>query len=245
MTKQFFGALIVFAFIFGGCAKRPNLYTSDEIMQEFDPAYLDFEYLTARGRIVIEEANGKTTRGTINLRAKKDSIIWFSVTPGLGLEAFRGAVTRDKVRLKDRLNGDDINMSFVEIADRYDLNLSLELLQNLIYANVPHEFSYRDRLIRVGQYFELTQAREGIRYHSRISTLHGKVQELSSTSMSDRGGLLANYHVFEDLEGQPFPNQMLLKLTYNSPEGVQNAIVNLEMTKVEISRTSLNFPFQF
>ncbi|EKB48790.1 DUF4292 domain-containing protein [Cecembia lonarensis] len=245
MTKTFFGALLIFAFVLGGCAKRPNLYTSDEIMQEFDPAYLDFGYLSARGRVVIEEANGKITRGTINLRAKKDSIIWFSITPGLGLEAFRGVITKEKIRVKDRLNGEDINMSFVEIEDRFDLRLSLELLQNVIYANVPHEFSYRDRLIRVGQYFELTQARDGIRYHSRVSTLHGKVQELSSTSMSDRGGLLANYPVFEDLEGQPFPNKMLLKLSYNSPEGVQAAIVNLEMIKVEFSPTSLNFPFQF
>lgn len=245
MIKKFFGAMIVIAFVFGGCAKRPNLYTSDEVMQEFDPSYLDFNYLSARGRIVIEEANGKTTRGTINFRAKKDSIIWFSVTPGLGLEAFRGVITRDKVRLKDRLNGEDINMSFTEITDRYDLKLSLELLQNLMYANVPNEFSYRDRLIRVGQYFELTQARDGIRYHSRVSTRHGKVEELTSTSMLDKGGLLANYPVFEDVEGQPFPNKMLLKLTYNSPEGIQVAIVNLEMTKVEFSPYPINFPFQF
>ena len=243
MTRLFFGALLIFAFILGGCAKRPNLYTSDEIMEEFEPTYFNFEYLSARGRIVIEEANGKTTRGTINFRAKKDSIIWFSVTPGLGLEAFRGIVTQEKVRLKDRLNGEDINMSFTEIQDRFDLKLSLDLLQNIIYANVPHEFSYRDRLVRVGQYFELNQTRDAIRYHSRVSTRHGKVNELISNSLSEKGGLMASYPVFEDVDGQPFPNKMLLKLTFNSPEGSQTAVINLEMSRVEISPTSLTFPF--
>jgi len=63
--------------------------------------------------------------------------------------------------------------------------------------------------------------------------------------MLDKGGLLANYPVFEDVEGQPFPNKMLLKLSYNSDEGVQVALVNLEMTKVEFSPSSLTFPFQF
>lgn len=245
MINRFLGLGLVFLVLITGCAKRPNLYTSDEIMQEFEPVYLNFDYLSARGRIVIEEASGKTTRGTINFRAKKDSIIWFSVTPGLGLEAFRGAITKDKLRIKDRLNGDDINMSFAEVEDRFDLKLSLDLLQNLIYANPPHEFSYRDRLIRVGQYFELTQVRDAVRYHSRVSTRLGKVMELSSASMSDKGSLLANYPTFEDVEGKAFPNKMLLRLSYNTPEGIHTALINLELTKIEFSRTSLTFPFQF
>lgn len=245
MINRFLGLGLVLLVLISGCAKKPNLYTSDEIMQEFEPVYLNFDYLSARGRIVIEEASGKTTRGTINFRAKKDSIIWFSITPGLGLEAFRGAITKDKLRIKDRLNGDDINMGFAEVEDRFDLKLSLDLLQNLIYANPPHEFSYRDRLIRVGQYFELTQARDGVRYHSRVNTRLGKVQELNIASMSDKGALLANYPTLEDVEGQPFPNKMLLRLSYNSPEGIQTALINLELTKIEFSKTSLTFPFQF
>ncbi|EOZ96733.1 hypothetical protein A33Q_2043 [Indibacter alkaliphilus LW1] len=228
-----------------GCAPKPNLYTSDEVMQEFNPVYLEFDNLTARGRIVIEEPSGKTTRGTINIRAKKDSILWFSITPGLGLEAFRGTITKDRVMIKDRLNGQDINLTFQEVETIYDLSLSLDLLQNIIFANIPHEFSYRDRLIRVGQYFELTQAREGFRYHSRVSTQHGKVAELTSTSMKEKGSLMANYHVFEDLENQPFPNQMLLRLSFNTPDGPQASIVNLEMSRTELVSSPLSFPFRF
>jgi hypothetical protein len=246
MIRIFLGSILLLLVILSGCAKKPNLYSSDEVMQEFEPNYFDFKYLSSKGRIVIEEANGKTTRGTINFRAKNDSIIWFSITPGLGLEAFRGAVTKDKVRIKDRLNGQDINMSFSEIEDRYKLKLSLELLQNLVYADIPYEFDYRDRLIRIGQYFELTQVREEVRYHSRVGTKHGKVEELSSTSMSGMGSLMANYPTFEDIGNQPYPNKMLLKISYNSPEGGQQiAIVNLEMSKIEIQESSISFPFQF
>jgi hypothetical protein len=238
-------ALLVFVAIGFACAPKPNLYTSDEVMQEFDPVYLDFDNLTARGRIVIEEPSGKTTKGVINIRAKKDSILWFSITPGLGLEAFRGAITKERVMIKDRLNGQDINFTFQEIEDLYDLSLNLDLMQNIIFANIPHEFSYRDRLIRIGQYFELTQAREGFRYHSRVSTTHGKVAELTTTSMKEKGSLLANYHVFEDLGNQPFPNQMLLRLSFNTPDGPQASIINLEMTRTELVDTPLSFPFRF
>lgn len=231
--------------LFFACAKKPNLYTSDEIMQEFEGIYFDFDYLSSRGRIVLEEPNGKTTKGTINFRAKKDSIIWFSVTPGLGLEALRGVVTKDHIRIKDRLNGEDVNMSFAEMKDRFDLNLSFDIIQNLVFANVPHEFSYRDRLIRIGSAFDLTQVRDGVRYHSKISTSHGKVTELQSNSLNDKGGLMASYLTFEDVDGQPFPNNMLFKLILGEGADASNTIVHLEITRIERTANSLSFPFQF
>src|SRR5690554_3138763 len=75
LIPVFFLALLLFA----GCAKKTVLYSTDEVMEEFDPNYFDFDFLSSRSRIVLEESNGKTTKGTLNLRAKKDSIIWFSL----------------------------------------------------------------------------------------------------------------------------------------------------------------------
>jgi hypothetical protein len=245
MSNRFLVWLVLIAIFASGCAKRTNLYTSDEVMEEFTPNYFEFSYLTARGRIVLEEGNGKTTKGSVYLRAKKDSVIWFSMTPGLGMEAVRGIITKDKVRIKDRMNGEDINMSFEEIEDRTDLKLSLELLQNLIYANVPNEFSYRDRLLRIGKYFELTQVRDGFRYHSRVGTTHGKVVELTTNALNDKAGLLASYPAFENINEQPFPKNMLIKMSFKSESGSQSTILHLDLTKIEISDSPISFPFQY
>jgi hypothetical protein len=245
MNKIFLGGLLIFSFLITGCAKKPILYTSDEIMEEFSPGYFDFKYLSARARIVIEESSGKTTRGTLNIRAKKDSIIWFSITPGLGIEAVRGMVTRDKIRIKDRMNGEDINMNFAEFEDRFGLKLSLEIFQNLLFANIPNEFSYRDRLLRIGRSFELTQVRDGVRYHSKVSTSHGKVEELTSNSLDGLGALLASYPAFEPVKDQPFPSKILVKLSFKIPEEIKNFIILVEMAKIETQVNSLTFPFQF
>lgn len=245
MIRHFIASLLLISVFVSGCAKKPNLYTSDEIMQEFSPGYFEFQYISAKGRIVLEESNGKITKGTISLRAKKDSVIWFSITPGLGVEAIRGMVTPDKMRIKDRISGDDINISFVEMFDRYGLKLDFPLIQNLIFANVPQEFSYRDRLLRSGKYFELTQVREGVRYHSRISTNHGKVVELTSNTLDDMGAFMASYPTFENVNGQPFPNKMLLKLSFNSSEGLQNAIIHLEFNRIDYLSEPVSFPFHF
>jgi hypothetical protein len=245
MTKIFLGSFILLLLLTAGCAKKPNLYISDEVMQEFEPSYFDFDYLSARARIVIEEPDGKTTRGSLNLRAKKDSLIWFSVTPGLGIEALRGIITKDKIRIKDRINGQNINMSYIEFENKFGLKLSLTLFQNLLYANVPEEFSYRDRLIRIGQFFELTQTRSSIRYHSRISTKHGKVEELTSSSMEDKGALLASYPTFKDVNNQPFPNASLFKISFLIDGEMQNSIIHLDFSNVTVANTPITFPFQF
>jgi hypothetical protein len=245
MIKPSITFLFIAAIFLAGCAKKPNLYTSDEIMEEFHPANFEFKYLSAKGRIVLEESNGKVTKGTLNLRAKKDSVVWFSITPGLGVEAIRGMVTKEKMRIKDRINGEDINISFEEMFDRYGLKLDLFLIQNLLFANVPQEFSYRDRLIRVGKYFELTQVRDGVRYHSRVGTTHGKVSELSSNTLDDMGAFMASYPTFEDVNGQPFPNKMLLKLSFKSSEGLQNAIIHLEFSRIDYLNNPVSFPFHF
>jgi len=245
MIKPSITFLFIALIFLAGCAKKPNLYTSDEIMEEFRPSVFEFEYISAKGRIVLEESNGKVTKGTINIRAKKDSVVWFSITPGLGLEAIRGMVTEERMHIKDRINGEDINISFVEMLDRYGLKLDLPLMQNLLFANVPQEFSYRDRLLRAGKYFELTQTRDGIRYHSRVSTSHGKVVELTSNTLDDLGALMASYPTFEDVNGQPFPNKMLLKLSLKSPEGIQNAIIHLEFSRIDYLTEAISFPFHF
>ncbi len=245
MTKYLLGGILIFAVFISSCAKKPNLYTSDEVMQEFNPGYFDFEYLSARARIVIEEPDGKTTRGTMSLRAKKDSIIWFSVTPGLGIEAVRGIITKDKIRIKDRINGQDINMSFTEFEERFGLKLSLDKFQNIIFANVPHEFSYRDRLLRIGKFFELTQVRDNVRYHSKVGTTHGKVEELTSNSLDNMGSVLSSYPIFGTVNNQPFPNEMLFRLSFKAPEGNQSSIIHLDMTKIETLTTPISFPFQF
>lgn len=244
-SRLLFSFFIALLFL-TGCAKKTVLYSTDEVMEEFDPNYFDYNYLSAKSRIVLEDPNGRTTRGTLNLRAKKDSIIWFSISPGLGIEAARGVVTLEEIKIKDRINGKDIDMTFEQFEESYGVNLTLDLFQNILFANVPYEFSYRDRLIRVGKTFELFQQRENVKFKSIISSSHGKVMELESVSKSNSGKVSATYPEFKDLENQPFAHKVLIKLLLNLPnKPAANTLVNLEINKVELSDSPLSFPYNF
>lgn len=245
-NSRFLAVFCLALFFLSGCAKKTVPYTTDEVMEEFDPSYFDYNYLSARSRVVFEEPNGKTTKGTLNLRAKKDSILWFSLSPGLGIEAARGVLTMEGIKIKDRINGQDIDLSYDQFNESYGVRLSLLLFQNLLLANIPHEFSYRDRLVRVGRTFELYQQRENVRYKSVISALHGKVLEMESESISNSGRLSASYPEFKELNQQPFAHKMLIKMLLNLPNKPKSqTLINLEINKVDLGDDPLSFPFNF
>lgn len=246
MNKLFFGASLIFlALLVGSCSKKATLYSSSSRMDDFKPVEADYGYLSAKAKIVIEEESGKVTRGTVNFRAKKDSILWFTVSPGMGVEAIRGLITQEKIMIKDRIGGDDVNMTYAEFNTIFGLNLSLDLFQNVLWANPPHSFDYQDRLARVGKFFELTQVRDGVRYFSKVDVTHGKVSELVSNSIDDRGSLLASFPTFQDIETQPFPLDVLVKLAYQTELGPQNTIINLEWVSIAPYTDPMTFPFRF
>lgn len=239
-----FAVLIIFSFI-TSCSKKTVMYQADGKMEDFSPVYTDYDYMSAKAKVVIEEESGKVTRGSMSLRAKKDSVLWFTISPGMGMEAVRGLITQEKIQIKDRIGKENINLTFDEFEKIYGLKLSLDLFQNLLFANPPHEVDYKDRLVRVGKSFELTQVRDKVRYFSKVDVNYRKVAELVSNSLDDRGSLLASYATFQDINEQPFPAEVLYKLAYQLPEGGQNTIIHVEWTSVEPYSSSLSFPFKF
>lgn len=246
MNNRFLLVSVLVVIFAAGCAKRTIPYISDEAMEEFKPAYFDYNYLTSRARVSLEEQNGRTTKGTLNIRAKKDSIIWFSLTPGLGIEAARGVVTLDDIKIKDRINGKDIDMTFAQFEESYGIKLSLDLFQNILFGNLPHALSFRDKLVRVGRSFELYQQRENVRYKSVIGTAHGKVTSLETVSEQRDGELTATYPEFSNVNDQPFAHRVLIEMLLNLPNKPKSkTLVNLEVTRVDLTDDPLTFPYNF
>ncbi len=246
MNKLFAGCLLLLGIgVLSACSKKTIVFEGDGKMEDFSPIYNDYDYINARAKVVIEEESGKITRGTMSLRAKKDSVLWFTISPGMGMEAVRGLITEEKIQIKDRIGREDVNLTFDEFEVIYGLALSLDLFQNLLWANPPYQVDYKDRLVRVRNTFELTQVREQVRYFSKIDVSHGKVSEMNSNSLDDRGSLLASFPFFQEVESQPFPAEVLYKLAYQLPEGGQNTIIHLEWVSIDPFSSPLSFPFKF
>lgn len=245
MNRFFIGLILAGMVLLAGCAKKVVLFEGVGKMEEFTPLAAKYDYLSAKAKIVIEEESGKITRGTLTVRAKKDSVLWFTMSPGMGMEAIRGLFTQDKIQIRDRVGRDDVNLTYKEFENLFGLRLSLDLFQNAIWANIPFPVTYEDRLVRVGKKFELTQVRDKVRYFTKIETSHGKVAEFSSNALDDRGSVLASFPKFQDIDNQPFPTEVLFKIAYQLPEGGQNTRIFVNWTSIDPKSEPLSFPFRF
>jgi hypothetical protein len=245
MIKMRLVAGLMLVLMSWGCAQKISPLTVGEEMESFVPRTTQYDYLQAKAKLVLEEDSGKITRGTLQLRAKKDSLIWFSLSPGLGVEAVRGLLSQEKIQILNRMGSEDINLSYAEFERHFGIKLSLGLFQNILWGDPPYPASYEDRLVRVGKKFELTQVREQVRYFSKIDTRNGKVSELSSTSIAGKGSLLASFPDYQNLETQAFPAEVLFKVAFEAPEVAQNFRIYITWTTLDPQANPLTFPFRF
>ena len=172
-------------------------------------------------------------------------LIWFSLSPGLGVEAIRGLLSQEKIQIQDRLGKEDVNLTYPDFEKRFGIKLSLQLFQNLLWGDIPYPASYEDRLVRVGKKFELTQVRDKVRYFSKVDTRHGKVTELSSAAISGNGSILASFPKFQNIQSQVFPAEALVKVALEESLGSQNFRIYINWTSLDPQASPLTFPFRF
>lgn len=91
----------------------------------------------------------KGTDFTVALRMMKDSIIWASISPALGLEVVRFMADRDSVKFIDRIHRTYFTGSYDTLSSWLKTEIDLELLQSLLVGNSV-EFYMDDEKLRSG-----------------------------------------------------------------------------------------------
>jgi len=83
----------------------------------------------------------KTTSFKGTIRIKKDSMIWLSIAPALGIELFRVQLTPDSVKFLNRLESSYFAGSFNYLNQLVNANINYQILQSVLLGN---DFSTHD-----------------------------------------------------------------------------------------------------
>ncbi len=90
--------------------------------------------MSAKVRIKVNMPDGrKSFRASI--RMKKDSMIWVSVSPALGIEIGRLMLTPDSVRYIDRVNNRYFQSDRRKALDKFNVEVSFAMVQDLFLGN--------------------------------------------------------------------------------------------------------------
>ena len=87
------------------------------------------------------EKNKKKSSISGVIKINKDSLIWASLTPGLGIEAVRMVVSADSVKILNKMQGSYLIHDFDYINELINRGLDFDMLQSLMIGN---DFSVYD-----------------------------------------------------------------------------------------------------
>lgn len=106
----------------------------------------EFAYNTLSIKFSADAVINKDQKNSFNgqVRIKRDSIIWISITPALGIEAFRLYITVDSVKMIDRIHKTFFRGDYMIINELLKTPFDFDMLQAFITGN---DFSYYENNI--------------------------------------------------------------------------------------------------
>ena len=213
----------------------------------------EFKFSWISAKFSAEYSNkGKENSFNGQIRIRKDSLIWISLTPMLGIEAVRIMISQDSVKMINRLN-DTYFLGDYEYVNRFlNTNIDFDLLQAFLLGN-DLQF-YEDGKFRAtidkGEYKLSTGERRKLKKFVRSSQenlkifiqnlwldpvnfkiTHADVKEIRRDNIR----LEASYENFEPLEDQVFPRKMMYTIWAD----------NTIKVKADFSKMTINNPLQF
>jgi hypothetical protein len=224
---------------------------ADYLFARLKEKELKFDWFSAK---FSAEYSNKGNENSFNgqIRIRKDSLIWISLTPMLGIEAVRLMISQDSVKMINRLN-DTYFIGDYEYVNRFlNTNIDFDLLQAFLLGN-DLQF-YEDGKFRAtidrGEYKLSTSSRGKLKKFVRgnqenlkifiqniwldpdnFKITHADVKEIRRDNIK----LESTYEGFEALEGQLFPRKMTYVILAD----------NTIKVEADFSKLILNVPLQF
>jgi hypothetical protein len=107
--------------------------STKELLEKLEVNEFKFETLSTKADITFIDE--KETSFKANLRIRKDSAIWMSITPALGIEMARILITKDSLMFMDRMHNKYFVGDFAFINKKFDVDMDYNMLEALLVGN--------------------------------------------------------------------------------------------------------------
>lgn len=207
-------------------------------------AEIDFRYLTAKSKISFKSPQQDIDNASINIRVRKDSLIWLSVSK-LGIEAVRGLITRDSITIIDKIHKEYSVYDFPTLSKQFNFVMNFELLQALIVGNLPLPKRPAQKIKNERDYLLLRQSEGKVLVENYIGEQDRKLKKLMVTEQPTKNTLRLDYEDFTSLNNFLFPYTSLVTLDYKSKTDGQfyQTLLRIKHNKVELVDKNPGFPF--
>lgn len=232
--------LVIFLALFSCKKELASHKTIDK--SHFKMANIDFDYFSARTKVRYHEGD-KRINGNAHIRIKKDSIIWLSVSPSVGIEVTRILITPDTVLILNRLEKVFYKFGFEEISKYFSFEVNFPMIQGMLLGNLTGTINDDTEIQQEGDFYFIRQNNNNLDIQSFINATTMKVETVLINEKSTNNFLTLKYTEFGKLSNNLFPFNCLINLTYKSKKGPLVTSITLKYGKAEIPDKPLKFPF--
>jgi len=251
-------------FLFVSCKSSKKIVESpsaltkikgEEVIQVFDSVLVhqfQFNNLTAKASVDYTDRTGDTKSFDINLRMKKDSAVWISITPLLGIEAARLMVTTDSVFMLDRVHKTVLKRDINYFGEMLRTNVNFDMLQSVIVGNY-FQYLEKEKLksiyeeepyiilssLNKRQVRRASEEKDPTKPVIQDFWIDGNYRIAKSKITDDKLDRFveATYKEFTDVSGSLFPSNLVLTISGTTP-----TIMKINYSKVS-QVDSLSLPF--
>lgn len=202
---------------------------------------LNFNYLKAKSKVSWKTSNNQDNY-TVDIRVKKDSVIWVNVSVAM-ITGATGLFTRDHLQFYHKINNEYFDLSYDSLSVIMGFKIDYNILQSLIVGNQPFKKN-NSRVIRENDNFVFKQEEGQI----KIDNFVGPNRKLKKLLVSDEPAnnkLVMDYEDFSTINQLLFPFSSSITLDVKNKENqIKQTVISIKYSKVELLDTPLQFPFR-
>jgi hypothetical protein len=257
----FLSFILLSSILFSSCSQQKKIIRApikeegaDYLFEKLKQNELKFDWFTSKFSANYKN-KGESNSFDGQIRIRRDSVIWLSFSPLLGIEVFRMIITVDSVKFINRINNTYFIGDYNYVNKFLNTNIDFDILQSFMIGN---DLSfYENGKFRAsldgGQYKLSTADRMKLKKFVRNSQeslkiliqniwidpvsfkiARADVKEIRKQNLK----LEANYSSFEKIEDQLFPKEVNFDIYADN-----NIHVTLEFNRININTPQL-FPFK-
>jgi hypothetical protein len=261
MSKQIIWIGLIFLLAFTACKKQKSglrksidgkstAYLVDQVKAN----EIDFKTFSTKADFKIKRED-KNQSFKANVHIQKDSAIWISITPLLGIEVARVLITKDTVKVINRLAKEYFLGDFSYLQKRFNIDLEYDVIQSILVGNsIPFELSEDIRFTKDKSNFYLgnmkkrkarkvddnpqkVERRDEQVVSLWIDQVNFKLRKFLLSDLSADRFLLGEYASYEEVESQLVPKNLNFQFQSN-----EATYIEIDYSRVYLNK-SLNFSF--
>jgi hypothetical protein len=203
---------------------------------------LDFENFQAKSKIQFDDGI-QNFNANANVRIKKDSIIWLSVTASIGIEAVRAIIRTDSIFVIDRINKEFVAFGFDSLQNKFNIPIDYNMLQSALVGNLIDHREKEDKVAKEEGFFLLKQKYGDFLIDNFVNSKTMKIEKVLIREQPELNSMEINYADFQFIDKNLVPHEHNFHISYTRNNYNTKTDVNIGFNKISVDDKKIKFPF--